>query len=390
MPASSILAVNQNYLCDPTLDPVLSGIDPTDRKMLTYFCTMSADMNSTQIGLMPRTGVNMLPFKNDILPLIDAVMPEYDAGFDWTWEQVTDQRAMELQSLVEQGKELVVFWSGGIDSTCILVAILKNFHRHNLSQVRVACTCHGIIENPVFYHDHILPNFGVVDTNWFVTNEMMQNTQALVVEGFAADTLTMSMTPSLDVCLAVRQGQSLSTSWRKPDALIAYLTKVTGCKQFANWYYERNRESVESVDVPVETYFDFMWWIGFNCEYYSWPLHSWFFCFQHLDISFVEYQQKCLGWYRNDLYQLWAMNNNGPGVKHGTDLGSLKQHPKQYIYDYDHNPWYRQYKTKINSPGRAYNSSTLRPFAITDEFEILYLERDLDLILELLPTHVRS
>ena len=387
---SSIVAVNQTYLCDPRLDSVLSGINQLDRKMLSYFCGMSADMNSVQLGLMSRVGTDIFPFNNNILPMINSVMPKFDCKFNQTWDEITDQRAYDLQSLTLSGKKLIVFWSGGIDSTCILTAILKNFNPANLSQVTVACTCDGIVENPVFYHQHILPNFAVVDTNWFVEHQFAQDSDSIIVDGFAADTLTMSMTPSLDVCMAVRNADLLTCSWRQPDELIRYLHSVTGSLEFANWYYDRTRESVESVEVPIETYFDFMWWIGFNCEYYAWALHAWFFCYRHLNISYKQFQTRNIGWYRTDAYQLWAMKNNGAGVKHGSDLGSFKKHPKKYIYDYDHNEYYWHYKTKINSPGRNYNSLVDKPFAITDEFDILYLEKDLDTILKLCSTHIRS
>ena len=387
---TKILAINHNYLCDPKLDHVLNNVDQRDRQMLNYFCNMSHDMGSIQLGLMSRVGTDLFPFRNDILPMVDCCMPAYDPKFDASWEQISDRRAKEVESLVDQGKQLVVFWSGGIDSTCILVAILKNFNKHNLHRVTVACTWDGVAENPVFFHNHVVPNFTVVDTNKFVNQQLKQDTNTVIVEGFAADTLTMSMTPSLDVCMAVRNADLLSKSWKQPDQLLDYLERITGSAEFARWYYEKNRQSIESVDVPVETYFDFMWWIGFNCEYYSWALHAWFFCYRHLHIPYHQFKSRCVGWYRTDSYQQWAMNNNGPGVKHGNHLGSFKQHPKKYIFDYDKNEFYWRYKTKVNSPGRTYNQQCDQPFAITDQFDILYLTKNLDQILELIPTHIRT
>jgi hypothetical protein len=385
---NKIVVVNQTYLCDPRLDTALAAINSVDRRMLGYFCEMSKASSANQIGLLSRAGKNIFPFSQEILQLTDSVMPAYDPTFNQTWEQVTDQRACELeQRLLTENKKLVVMWSGGIDSTCILAAILKNFKPSALEQTIVACTAHGIVENPVFYTQHIVPNFKIVDTNYFINNVVPTASDVLIVEGFAADVLNMSMTPSLDVCMGVRDSKMLSYSWRRqPDALIQYLAKVTGSKEFAQWYYDRTQASVESVDVPIETYFDFMWWIGFNCEYYSWALHSWFFCYRHLNIPYQDYQSKFIGWYRNDGYQQWAMKNTGAEIKYGKDLGSFKLWPKKYIYDYDRNEYYYRYKTKISSPGRDYNSLDQKPFAITDDFKILYLEQDLDRIIELLPT----
>lgn len=385
---SSIIAINQQYLCDTRLDSVLNSIDQLDRKMLTYFCQPMP----TLLGLMNRAGQNMLPFDNSILPLIDSAMPSYDSKFNLSWGEVTDQRAAEIERLVQhKNKKLVIFWSGGVDSTCIVVAILKNFNRDNLSQVFIACTVESIIENPVFYHRHIEPNFTVIDTNNFCQHDLTEATDTILVEGFAADTLTMSMSPSLDVCMAVRNSEMLLRNWRtQPDELINYLFMVTKSKEFAKWYYEKNAMNIESIDVPIETYFDFMWWFGFNCDYYNWALHAWFFYYRHLNIPYDQYKSISIGWYRTDAYQLWAMNNNGPLVKHGLDLGSFKLHLKQYIYDYDRNEYYYRYKTKINSNGRIKNNTRDKAFALTDQFKILYLEKDLTEILELLPTHIKS
>jgi len=385
---SSIIAINQKHITDPRLDTVLGSINQIDRRMLAYF----SQPTPTLLGLMNRTGENVFPFNSDILPSIDSVMPIYNPNFNLSWDEVTDRRATEIEKLIQnENKKLVVFWSGGIDSTCIVTAILKNFSTANLSQVSIACTVESILENPVFYNKHIVPNFNLVNTNYYVDHNMINSTDTLLVEGFGADTLTMSMSPSLDVCMSVRNSQMLLQDWRtQPDDLIRYLSLVTNSIEFAKWYYEKNFDNITSINVPIETYFDFMWWFGFNCDYYNWALHAWFFSYRHLNIPYTQFKSICVGWYRTDEYQLWAMKNNGPLVKHGLKLGSFKRHPKQYIYNYDGNEYYYRYKTKINSKGRNQNSTNQKEFAITDQFEILFLEKDLDRIIELLPTHIKT
>jgi hypothetical protein len=385
---SSIIAINQKHITDPRLDTVLGFINQIDRRMLAYF----SQPMPTLLGLMNRAGENVFPFNSDILPSIDSVMPTYDPNFNLSWDEVTDRRAVEIEQLIQiENKKLVVFWSGGIDSTCIVTAILKNFSTANLSQVSIACTAESILENPVFYNKYIVPNFNTVNTNYYVNHNMINSADTLLVEGFGADTLTMSVAPSLDVCMSVRNGQMLLQDWRtQPDNLIQYLSLVTKSTEFAKWYYEKNFNNITSVNVPIETYFDFMWWFGFNYDYYNWALHAWFFYYRHLNIPYTQFKSICVGWYRTDEYQLWAMKNNGALVKHGIGPGSFKRHPKQYIYNYDSNECYYRYKTKINSNGRNQNSNCQKEFAITDQFEILFLEKDLDRIIELLPTHIKS
>ena len=385
---TEIVAINHIYLSDPRVAPHLQSVNSTDLQMLELFCRMCQNSCAQQLGLMPRAGVNNLPFHNKFIGMIGATMPLYNSLFTETWSDVTDARAGEIEQLIlTTGKKLVIFWSGGIDSTCILTAILKNFQLSSRELVTVACTSDSVLENPVFYEKYICPIFKIVNANDLT---ILTSPDYMFVDGNAADTLLMSMSPSLDVCMAIRSGELLSSSWRtSPDALIDYLAKITQSRLFALWYYETNKESIESTNIPVDTYFDFMWWISFNYDYYSWAVHSWFFMLCQLGISWDQYQSRFIGWFRTDSYQLWAMNNNGAGVKHGTTLGSIKHHPKKYIYDYDSNEYYYRYKTKINSNGRIHNNPHIRqPFALTDQFEILYLEKDLDQIVKLLPTHV--
>jgi hypothetical protein len=385
---TEIVAINHVHLTDPRISPYLQAINQTDLQMLQKFCAFCRDTSAQQLGLMPRIGVNNLPFHNKFIDLVGASAPTYNPLFADSWSDITDARAKEIEQLIlSKNKKLGVFWSGGIDSTCILTAILKNFAASSLELVTVLCTSDSVLENPVFYEKHVKSIFSIANAN---NTALLNSSDFIIVDGSAADTLLMSMSPSFDVCMSVRQGELLSASWRtNPDTLIDYLGKITQSKTFALWYYETNKTSIESTNVPIETYFDFMWWISFNYDYYNWAVHTWFFMLNHIGINWQEYQSRFVGWYRTDLYQLWAMKNNGEGVKHGTTLGSLKHHPKSYIYEYDSNEYYYRYKTKINSLGRIHSPPSLMPFAITDQFEILYLDKDLDQIVKLLPTHIK-
>ena len=133
---TKIIAVNSNDLCDSRLDSALAGIDQLDRRMLAYFCRMSHAKAASQLGLLPRAGKNIFPFAQDVLALTDSAMPAYDADFRLTCQEITDQRAHEVeQRMLNENKKLVVLWSGGIDSTCILAAMLKNFQPASRSQV---------------------------------------------------------------------------------------------------------------------------------------------------------------------------------------------------------------------------------------------------------------
>ena len=270
-----------------------------------------------------------------------------------------------------------------------VVALLKNFDRASLDRVTICCTYDSIMEYPLFYEKHIVPNFKIQDLNKHPL-DLQHMPDATLIDGQTADTLTMSMAPSLDVCMAIRNSDLLVESWRtNPDTLITYLNKVTGSKEFATWYYDLIKENVESVDVPIETYFDFMWWAGFNYDWAYQTFCQWFYLQRLPNFSHQEFSKKYLPWFCSNEYQLWSMKNVGAWSKHGTTLASFKQDAKKYCYDYTHDYWNYLYRTKVSSKGRPIKVDNSFPFAITDDFRVLSLTNNLEEIINLLPTHIK-
>ena len=73
-----------------------------------------------------REGTNVLPFRNEVVDLLDIAPPKYDTNFNKTFADVTDQRYFELHEKYGDS-EWLVLWSGGIDSTLILALLRKKF-----------------------------------------------------------------------------------------------------------------------------------------------------------------------------------------------------------------------------------------------------------------------
>ena len=65
-------------------------------------------------------------------------------------------RAKELLARAERlDVSLYSFWSGGIDSTCVLVSLLKNASASQKERIVVLMSEESISENPNFYRDHV-------------------------------------------------------------------------------------------------------------------------------------------------------------------------------------------------------------------------------------------
>ena len=72
------------------------------------------------------------------------------------YEELCNERAKELIVRAERlDTSLYVFWSGGIDSTCVLVSLLKYASSAQRERIVVLLTEGSITENPTFYCKYI-------------------------------------------------------------------------------------------------------------------------------------------------------------------------------------------------------------------------------------------
>ena len=78
--------------------------------------------------------------------------PELTSVPSTTFEQATDITAMRLAKLIENSDlPIAVHWSGGIDSTVILSAMIKNFNPALQDRVVVVMNNASYFENPYFF-----------------------------------------------------------------------------------------------------------------------------------------------------------------------------------------------------------------------------------------------
>ena len=101
-----------------------------------------------------RTGNITVPFRTSSIPNMD--LPKFVKMTD-SYSDVCDARAIELMEFAtKRSKKIAVMYGGGIDSTIILVAFLRNFKPEFLRKnLIVLMNGDSIDENNNFYLDHI-------------------------------------------------------------------------------------------------------------------------------------------------------------------------------------------------------------------------------------------
>ena len=82
-------------------------------------------------------------------------IPEFKIIND-SLEDLLDERALEIYySAKKTNKKIAIMWSGGIDSTSVLTAFLKNVPVADKNIITVVCDTNSILENIEFYKKFI-------------------------------------------------------------------------------------------------------------------------------------------------------------------------------------------------------------------------------------------
>lgn len=379
MTQSQILFVNTQAILDPRIIEVWQDYPQHD---WVNYHKINAKWTTSHHQNYLRVGTNVLPFKNNIVDKLDLAPPKYNPSFNATFADVTDRRYFDL--LESHGdSEWLVLWSGGIDSTVVLASILRNAAPGALSRIHVACNRISVYENPEFYFKYVVPNFKIIDsTNLDWTKDFLK--QYYILDGEPADQL---MGGNISQRMQLENPNGLIKNCHSdPDELIRYLAKYTD-DDFAQWFYPRWMENINSVDIPIETYHDFFWWTFFNLTWVATKIRSKRFTDSNDPEVLRVYLDKFKPWFESHDYQQWSMRNNQPGVKYGNHPGEYKLAFKQYIYEFDQNEYYFNFKTKGESASRIRKESH-DWFCVLEDLTQLSLSRDRERILELLPAHI--
>lgn len=318
-----------------------------------------------QSRFVTRHGEWSLPWKQEIIPGFE--MPEYDPNFSKSFEQVTDERALEMRELIRGGQKLAVMYSGGLDSTLVMAALLKNLSQEELQSVAVCASIHSIIEYPAFWEKHIQGKFKIIESlnNWYDDIIEMGYRPVTADEGDCIfgtsiglqmyhnfDAYVRDLEPASRVAM-----QNLKYRISSPevhysmfkDLIIRHLSydQTPEGKEFGRILYEKYVHNINTGTVPVHSLHDFFWWLIFNVKYLNCSVRS--SIYYNTRIPVKQCIDSIENWFNGADYQRWSMANNNNGTKIRKTLSTYKYDERKYIYDFDKNDWYFYFKTKLES-----------------------------------------
>lgn len=261
-----------------------------------------------------------------------------------TYEEICNQRSLEI---IDKSKELnlpiYVMYSGGIDSTVVLLSLINNLSEEDKNRLIVLLTENSINENPSFYRNFIKSKLKVISSSYF---KEIIGTNNILVSGENNDQLFGG-----NILISYTQKYGVPKLHEKfsKDLLVNFFMDSSPNREYNLFYVEQIEKLGDNAPIKLTTNLDYLWWFIFTCRFQTAALKP-FSYIQKQNYSKVnlEYLNNIyISFFASEDFQLWSMNNLDKKI--GNTWNSYKQVCKEYIYKYNRDDNYYYNKTKFGS-----------------------------------------
>lgn len=274
------------------------------------------------------------------------IVPDFQNRNTLSFEEVTILRAKDLLTSSSKYNRTYVFYSGGIDSTLILAAIIKYWPTVELARLTIVLNQHSIDENVVFYETYIKGRLHTASTDDFFSSAILDN-QSLYVTGDLGDPL---MSHDDIVNFDKMFSGILNKPYRKnTDSIIKYFSLNSSTKD-AILTYSEICKTLASLKYEIETVHDFLWFInfvwGWDIDIYQ-PMWYWKMSPETNSKLFLE--ENFFVWFNTKEYQEWSINTIGTDAKLAGEVTTVKYAMKKFIHNFNSDSEYFKHKVHEGS-----------------------------------------
>lgn len=204
--------------------------------------------------IIDRVGALETPFETlSLYPI-----PEANDFSNLTFTDVCFNRAREL---LQFGEKIQLTFSGGLDSTTVLMSFIVAIQEGygSFDQVEVLATPHSIIENPVAWSTYVLPNFKIKSMAAHMDAPIPEDVR--VVSGENGDQLFGS-----DIILSnLDMFDKAITS----DEIRAFVVSRKVPPHAIDDVHARLSKLISKCPVQLNTMADAIWWLNFSSKWQS-------------------------------------------------------------------------------------------------------------------------
>lgn len=266
--------------------------------------------------------------------VLDCLPAPGDDGM--TFAQLCDARGAEI--IAEARREhrgIGVLWSGGIDSTCALIAIIKAAAaQQEPDRVRVLLSMSSVHEYPEFFLKHIDGRVAVQPVTHPIAEFL--DPSLLNVTGEHGDQLFGSHLLRAYVLRSIAQ-----VDYRDilPLVLLQRLRNPRSAVRVRRYL----EPVIAAAPVPIRSLFDCMWWLNFTLKWQEVSLRLAVFRGEETRAVVDSFRH----FFRDERFQRWALAHTpGRPVAAWTDYKEIAKH---YILEYTGDDRYFRTKEKEDS-----------------------------------------
>lgn len=265
--------------------------------------------------------------------------------FSKTLEDICNDRAREVLADAERlGATMYVMYSGGIDSTLVLVSLLKNATATQRENIVVLLSHESISENPRFYEDFIRGKLRVESSIRFPE---LIGTKHYLISGEHND---MVMGSEKIGKLMTRFGpDSIYLPYDRDMLTELYAANLQSDMAATGFHMDHFERIRDQAPIPIVNNMEFLWWINFAIKWQACFYYILLFTparnAQHVTRDYVH--KHFVSFFNTDDFQLWSMNNPDKRIK--DTWKSYKWPCKDIIYNFTKDAEYRANKTKKGS-----------------------------------------
>ena len=240
-----------------------------------------------------------------------------------------------VDDAIDTRREIHVLWSGGIDSTTALIAVLKAARANGwVNKVAVTLTVESVQEYPRFFLEHIDGCLRALPAKSPIAACIDKG--ALTVTGEHGDQLFGSHL----LRSYVRRGFG-SVDYR--DIIMAVLIERLRSPRTAYRVRRYLQPVIDAAPVPICTLFDYLWWLNFSLK---WQEVSLRLCIFGGDDP-AAIQSATRHFFRDQRFEAWALGQHASRCPPSWDR--YKEEAKRYIRDFTGDDAYYRSKEKEDS-----------------------------------------
>lgn len=248
-----------------------------------------------------------------------------------SFNEICSIRASEIADM-SHFQTIRVLWSGGIDSTVALIALIKELRKRNeIARLKILMSNESKIEFPSFYKTEISDKIDHVIMTGTIYDHI--DDQEINITGEHGDQLFGSD--------KLRYWVDSGEAFRPYEEVLEYvISRKLGSEKFSIPIIDYLSPQVKKSPIEIKSLYDYLWWMNFSMKWQNVSMRL----IHGLDkpVSFLDHQ--VFHFFRSPEFQSWSISNHESKIR--DNWKSYKYQAKAYIHAFHPNNDYLKHKEK--------------------------------------------